>query len=256
MLILSIISLSVCAAIILGGVFAMKLRDKLHLVLGFSAGSVIAVSFFDLIPESIELGLGFYEPLIILSLTAVGFLVYLVLDRVIFLYSRRHDDHRVDGGDNDNTRISDAGHTHGRGDLGAASLALHTFLDGISVGLAFQASPAIGIVVAAAVLAHGFSDGINVVNLILKDGGGVKKAFKWVIADAVAPLVGVIATMFFTVPDNVLCLILAFFAGSFLYIGASELIPESHHAHPKLLTTVMTIVGAGIMYAVIRLAGL
>lgn len=253
MLILTIISLSVCAAILLGGLFAIKLKDKLHLVLGFSAGSVIAVTFFDLIPESIDLGFGTYEPLTILTFTAIGFLVYLVLDRVIFLYSRHEE---VSDGVGDRHEAAEHSHDHGHGVLGAASLSLHTFLDGMAVGLAFQVSPAIGAVVAAAVLAHGFSDGINVVNLILKDGGTVKKAFKWLVTDAIAPLIGIIVTMFFTVPDNILALILAFFAGSFLYIGASELIPESQHAHPKFLTTVMTLVGAGVLYVVIRLAGL
>jgi ZIP family zinc transporter len=40
-----------------------------------------------------------------------------------------------------------------------------------------------------------------------------------------------------------------------LYIGASDLLPESHHAHPKFLTTAVTVLGAGFIYVVIRLAG-
>jgi ZIP family zinc transporter len=49
--------------------------------------------------------------------------------------------------------------------------------------------------------------------------------------------------------------VLALFAGFFLYIGASDLIPESYHAHPKLLTTVMTLAGAAVLYAVVTLVG-
>jgi zinc transporter ZupT len=49
--------------------------------------------------------------------------------------------------------------------------------------------------------------------------------------------------------------VLGAFAGFFLYIGASELIPESYHAHPKFLTTVMTLAGAAVLFLAIRLIG-
>ena len=65
-----------------GGLLALKLRDKLHLILGFSAGAVIGVAFFDLLPEAIVFGEKFHSPAVILSFTALGFLSYLVLDRI------------------------------------------------------------------------------------------------------------------------------------------------------------------------------
>ena len=48
---------------------------------------------------------------------------------------------------------------------------------------------------------------------------------------------------------------LALFGGFFLYIGASDLIPESYHAHPKFLTTAMTLAGAAVLYFAITLIG-
>ena len=45
-------------------------------------------------------------------------------------------------------------------------------------------------------------------------------------------------------------IVLAIFSAFFLYIGASDLLPESHHAHPKFLTTAMTVLGAALVYAV------
>jgi len=56
-------------------------------------------------------------------------------------------------------------------------------------------------------------------------------------------------------PGLALSPVLGLFAGFFLYIGASDLLPESFHAHPKFLTTVMTLLGAGLLYLVVRLAG-
>jgi ZIP family zinc transporter len=110
-------------------------------------------------------------------------------------------------------------------------------------------------VVAVAVLTHDFSDGINTVNLILKNGGTRLQAIKWLVIDSLAPVLGMVATLFFTVPQDILGLLLALFAGFFLYIGASDLIPESHHAHPNRITTAMTAFGIAVMYVVIRLAG-
>jgi ZIP family zinc transporter len=59
--------------------------------------------------------------------------------------------------------------------------------------------------------------------------------------------------MFLSVSPEALALMLAVFGGFFLYIGATDLIPESHHAHPKSITTVMTVVGVLVMYVAILL---
>mgnify|MGYP001597373751 FL=1 len=168
-----------------------------------------------------------------MTFVALGFVIYLILNRIIFLHN----------------------HSEGRSILGAGSLSLHSFLDGVAIGLAFQVSTAIGAIVAVAVLVHDFSDGINTVNLILRNNGESNRAFKWLIIDAIAPVLGVVLTLFFTVPEQALSVILALFSGFFLYIGASDLIPESHHAHPKFLTTIMTLIGVAVLYIAIKLAG-
>lgn len=227
---------------LVGGFFALKFRDKLHLVLGFSAGAVIGVAFFDLLPEAIELGSAFFEPSTIAAFTALGFISYLVIDRLITLgLPHEADEH--------------AGHAHHhRGTLGAASLVTHSFLDGVAIGLAFQVSPAVGAVVAIAVLAHDFSDGVNTVNMILKNNGDRGRALRWLLLGAIAPVLGAASTLFFSLPEEALAIILAVFAGFFLYIGASDLVPESHHGHPKLLTTVMTVAGMAFLFGIIQFA--
>ena len=69
-----------------------------------------------------------------------------------------------------------------------------------------------------------FSDGINTVNLVLKNGGQRNQALRWLALDAIAPLLGVVSTLFFTLPPGVLGLVLAVFSGFFLYIGASDFV--------------------------------
>ena len=66
-----IITLATFVSTLLGGLFALRFKDKLHLILGFSAGAVIAVAFFDLMPEALELGSASYEASTLLSITAV-----------------------------------------------------------------------------------------------------------------------------------------------------------------------------------------
>ncbi len=221
---------------ILGGLFALRLKDQLHLILGFSAGAVIGVAFFDLMPEAFEIGSNSYPISTIVSIVAAGFLIYLALDRLVVHH--RHDE---------DVEIQ-------RGRFGAGTLSFHSLLDGIGIGLAFHVSAAVGIVVACAVLAHDFSDGINTVNFILKNGGRRAQAFTWLLIDAVAPVVGVLTTLLFTISEAHLSLVLALFAGFFLYIGASDLVPESHHAHPTRWTTIMTILGAALLYAIVHFA--
>ena len=233
------IAIAAFAATLLGGLFALKFKDKLHLILGFSAGAVIGVAFFDLIPEAIELGGSLYDVDVMTAIVALGFVIYLLLDRFIMVHNHDHDDH--------------TGATP-RGTIGAGSLALHSFLDGAAIGLAFQVSAAVGIIVAVAVLVHGFSDGINTVNLILKNGGEKKQAFKWLLLDASAPVLGIISSLFFTLPESSLGVVLALFAGFFLYIGASDLLPESYHNHPTAWTTVATILGMLVLYGAISIA--
>ena len=216
-----------------GGLLALRLHDKLHLILGFSAGAVIGVAFFDLLPEAVNFGEKFYSPLAILSCTALGFLSYLVIDRILSIH----------------------GDAPSRGPFAAAVLCVHSLLDGIAIGLAFQASHAVGIVVAIAVLTHDFSDGINTMNMILKNGGSRLQGLRWLAADALAPVLGIASTYFFTLRSAWFGTALALFAGFFLYIGASDLIPESYHAHPKFLTTAMTLVGAAVLYLAIVLIG-
>ncbi|MDE2071628.1 MAG: ZIP family metal transporter [Patescibacteria group bacterium] len=233
-MLLPIIALGTFGATMLGGALALSLRDRLHLILGFSAGAVIAVAFFDLLPEALSLG-GGYGGASILAAAAGGFLLYLLLDRGLLLH------HPQEHG---------APRAHAR----AGTLSLHSLLDGLGIGLAFQVSAPVGLVVAAAVVAHDFSDGINTVSVVVRAGGQYRRAMRWLMVDAIAPVVGIAAASFFSLSTAHLGLVLAVFGGFFLYIGASDLIPESHHAHPTFWTTLMTLVGAAVLFAAVHFA--
>ena len=218
-----LIALAASVATFIGGSFALRFRDKLHLILGFSAGAVAGVALFDLLPEAIELGTKYHSASTIALFVALGLFGYLILDRLVLLHT-----HEVDDEQNIN-----------RGSFGALTLA--------------DIAHIAGMIAAVAVLTHDFSDGINTVNLVLKNGGSWKQAFRWLIIDAVAPLLGAASTLLFSISESAIGLVLAVFVGTFLYLSASDLIPESHHRHPRALTTFMTLFGALVIYTVVSL---
>jgi len=220
---------------VFGGLFALRFQDRLHLILGFSAGSVLGVAFFDLLPEAIEAAHGPASS--ITSMIALGFLLYLALNRTIFVYSRRES----------------GPHDARRGYLRAVTLAIHSCIDGMAIGFAFQVSTQIGLVVAVGVLCHDFSDGINTVQVV--SGHGISRGVKlaWLFVDAVAPIGGALSTFFISIPQEQFGRVLAVLCGFFLYIGAADLLPESEHAHPTRLTTAATLLGFGLLYVVAKL---
>ena len=165
-MIFAIAAAAFCATL-LGGFFALRLKDRLHLILGFSAGAVIGAAFFDLMPEALELAGATYPPAYVTGIIALGFTLYLLLDRLIVLHHHHEDDVSC--------------YDSHRASLGAGSLSIHSFLDGVGIGLAFKVSPEVGLIVAAAVLVHDFSDGINTVGMILKNGGERRLAMKWLL---------------------------------------------------------------------------
>jgi zinc transporter ZupT len=241
-----ILGFAALGATLLGGGFALRYQDKLHLILGFSAGAVLGVALFDLLPESFDLAGSHYSAPTVTLFVAIGFFAFMFLNRVLLL----HPEDAESAG-------HDHGHGHHRqGSLGAASLSLHSFLDGVGIGLAFKVSTTVGAIVAAAVLAHDFSDGINTVSVILKNRGKGIRALRWLLLDAVAPVLGVASTYFFTLSEAELGIVLSLFCGFFLYIGASDLLPESHHRHPKILTGLMNILGAAVIWLAIHFAAL
>ncbi len=239
-MIIILIAIGAFVATFLGGFVALKFKDSLHLVLGFSAGALLGVAFFDLLPEAIKLAGSTFDVSTVTSFVALGFVLFMIVDRFVVPHHKT-DDH-----------CENESH---RGRLGAGSLSFHSFLDGIAIGLAFQVSTAVGAIVTVAVLVHDFSDGINTVSLILRNGGSKKEAGRWLFVDALAPVIGILVSTFITLSESALGIVLALFCGLFLYIGASDLLPESHHQHPTIWTTFMTVLGVVVLYGAIKLAG-
>ena len=225
--------LAASAATLLGGLLALRFQQRITLVLGLAAGVVLGVALFDLVPEALEMSRDLYAPRTVLGYVALGLGAYLLLDRSL----------------GSAARIPSWWRAH----IGPASLTLHSFLDGMGIGLAFQISADIGWVVALAVLTHDIADGVNTVSLSLASTRpGLAR--RWLAINGMAPLLGVIVGLVVRIPDYLLAPLLAAFGGVFLYIGACELIPRSHARDPRLRVTVASLAGILLMLLVTRWA--
>ena len=223
----------------LGGLTGLKNRDKLHRLLGFTAGVVMGVVVFDLLPEIFSsIGHGGNATPAMIALIC-GFLVFHIVEKSILIHESQEHDYPV--------------HHHPNvGFASALALAGHSFLDGLGIGLGFQAGNAVGVAVAIAVIAHDFSDGLNTVTLMLVNKNNRKKAFAMLLVDALAPVAGAIVGTVIHIGDAGLTLYLGFFAGFLLYIGASEILPEAHSGHSSYKTIGLTILGAVFIFTVTR----
>jgi zinc transporter ZupT len=219
---------------LIGGTFAIKFKKALPYFFAFAAGSLIAVTFFDILPEGIAVSEASGIPIRTVMATIVGsFLVYSLLER----YFLTHHHHEED----------DEDHGHVMGPVGAGGLVVHSFLDGAAIGTAYQANPALGLIVAFAVIFHDFTDGINTVTLMLRSKQNVKNAFMFLLADSIAPAFGIALTSLIVVPEYVLAYILAMFAGEFLYLAAVNLLPETFK-HPGWKMFLATLLGISLIF--------
>lgn len=213
----------------IGGLAAFRFRGRLHLLLGFGAGAVIAVALFDMLPEVVALGGASH-----IQFAAVGFLAFFGLERYTAM-------HRSE--DRPHMRIS----SHQElGVLSAGGLCVHSFLDGVAIGAGFQTSAKLGFLIAIGIIAHDLSDGLNTVTVVLAHGNPRRRAFFWLIIDMLAPVVGAASTLFINL-DGLLPWVLAFFAGSFLYIGASDLLPEAK-VHDSPMVGLATVIGMLVIF--------
>lgn len=224
----------------LGGLVGLKYKDRLHLILGFTAGVIMGVIAFDIFPEIIiVVGELQIDPTLPMLTLIAGFLIFHIFEKTLLIH---HDQEGAYGH-----------HKHPTvGVLSAMALIGHSFMDGVGIGLGFQISSTVGILVALAVIAHDFSDGLNTVSLVLVHKNTDKRALQFLFLDAIAPVLGAAFTIFFSLPKNFLVLYLGFFAGFLLYIGASDILPEAHSEHSSYKTILMTILGVVLIFIVTR----
>lgn len=220
-----------------GGAFAFRYRRSLQTIMAFSAGLLIGVVFLHLVPEIADLSHHAELDFRLLMLMMLGgFLGIFLLEKLTIIHSEKTHDA--------------PGHHHNVGLAGAIGLSFHSFLDGLAIGVGFQAGTEVGVVVLIAVLAHDFADGLNTVTFMLATRNSRWRTISLLLVDAVAPVVGALLANVFRISQSVLAFQLAFMAGFLLYLGASDLLPHVHE-RPKRRLIASTVLGMAAAAAVV-----
>ncbi len=118
---------------------------------------------------------------------------------------------------------------HSKGLVMFAGLFFHSLIDGIIIGVGFEIDPKLGILASLGVISHELPEGVTTFSILIQ---AVKRktALKLSIAVAIATPIGALFSLAFirNLSEPAIGLLLAMAGGSFLYIGASDLIPETH----------------------------
>jgi ZIP family zinc transporter len=227
-----------------GGVVALRATRSVGMIIAVGAGIRIGAAYFDLIPESVELLGGSLD--LAMIFTTVGFLAFYAIEKLTALHVGHETATEIDH--------AEAAHRH-VGNIGAGWMSLHSFTDGVALAAGLAVGGGLGLVIAAVVIIHRFSDGIGIVSLVLASRQPIRLAYRWVGVVAIAPVLGVILGLLLPIPDALLGGMLAVFAGFFLYIGAAELLPEAHRTNRSRWIVVATLFGVVAIYLFSLFAG-
>lgn len=228
-LILVIAILAGSALSLAGGaiIFLSKGRrdTAIALALPFGAGALLAAAFFDLLPESFELG----DPRALLLWALAGFIAFFLLERLSSWFHHHHTHSEHYRNEQQNRLVM-------AGDLA------HNMIDGLAIGAAFLVSPLTGIITTIAVSAHEIPKELGTFGILLSRGWKDKKVLLANIATAVGTLVAASLVYWLgTAVELPEAQLLALTSGFFIYVAASDIIPEIHE-QPRRLGTIQAIV--------------
>jgi ZIP family zinc transporter len=217
-----------------GGLAALRWPRRRELLMALAGGVVLGAALFDLLPEAVAHGSDIgMQPKVPIAMVLIGYLVFHAVERWV---------HR-DGAHEHHDRPDPAG------TAGAIGFVVHSFFDGLAIGLGFRIDSGVGLLVAAAVIGHDFSDGLNTVSYLVAHRHSTARSWRFLIADALAPLAGALIGLFTPVPDEVLPIALGFFSGLFIFAATTNLLPASHEL-PVRQALPVTVAGAGAMFLV------
>ena len=223
-----------------GGVLAMRLRAYQGLLFAFSAGVLIATALIEVLPESLEIlsavDNSFHHHHILLS-CALGFLCFYLVE------------HMTHQRETPEEQISHHAHAPHSGMWGAMGIFAHSLFEGVAIGKGFEAGEHVGWSIALGVILHKIACGASLVGVMLGTKQSMRNTSVFLGLTAVAPAVGIYAQSFVTMETGLLPLLLGWFGGVLLYLGAGSLLPAAHDASESRMLPIATLAGVLFVYA-------
>jgi ZIP family zinc transporter len=239
-MIVFLLTVAASAAALVGGYTAIHSQRWLNKALALTAGLVLGLVTFDLLPEIFGIVQSQQlDPVWPMIAMVTGFLLFHLFEKFIPLHETSEPQYGP--------------HRHPKlGVARAVALSGHSFLDGLSIGVAFQVSEAVGIAVALAVIGHRFADGFDTTTFMLFHQNKLTHIKRWLAVVILMPIAGGLASLVFSLSEATLAIYLGFFAGIILYISASNLLPQAHSKDSSYSTIGLTVFGVAFMFVVTR----
>jgi len=212
-------------------------------IVPFAIGAFLGITFFELIPETLESS-ELYGAIAIVT----GFLLFYLLSNILHTYHHHHDEH----GHDDHcaaTKVSAVMLLWG--DL------IHNMTDGIVIASAFFINPAVGIVTAVGIALHEIPQEIAEYGVLLKAGYTPKKAMVLNFLSALGTVFGAgLSILFMSALSEYIWILTGIAAGNLLYIATSDLLPgvhkESHKSGSFIPAFTATVIGVVVVAAMIQ----
>jgi zinc and cadmium transporter len=226
-----------------GGLLAVRFRRSLAMLVALGAGLLLGAAFLDLLPEAISLGApAGLSAANALAICLVSFLAFLSIGNGLDALAGHWE------------AEASARKTVRR--VGAGMMIFHSLRDGMAIGLAYAASHPAGYAVAVGIAAHDLGDGMNTVLLSTGGDHAGKADYGFLLADALAPLLGGLLTMWWSFSARSSVVLLAVAAGFFLELATSDFLPElRRRENPRMKMLLAVFVGAAGIYAATMLVG-
>lgn len=214
----------------------LNLLKKITLFLvSFAVGGLLGDAFIHLIPESFEsVSNKSLSSLLILS----GLLLFFVLEKIL----RWHHCHEVDCHQDESHHIIT---------LNLVGDGVHNFIDGALIAASFNISYLVGFTTTVAVILHEIPQEIGDFGIMLHHGLSVSKAIFYNFLSALTSILGVALIFLFSLDFS--SYLIPVTAGGFIYLAATDLIPELHRHDPKISASIIQLLcillGIGLMFS-------
>lgn len=239
------IACATCVITLGGGFLALRFRASQGVLFAFCAGALVAGALMEILPDALELlesaDSSFHHHHLLFA-CVLGFLCFYLLE-----YATHH---------RETPDVQESHHAHAphAGVLGAMGIVVHSLLDGFAIGKGFHIHDHVGWAIAIGVTLHKLADGASVAGLMLGTHHSTRATTAMLIVTAIAPIFGVWMQAYVALATPQLALLLGWFAGVFLYLGAGSLLPAAHDASHSRLLPLATLAGVVFIYGAQLLA--
>ena len=227
----TVVSLISFIGVIFIGLKESLLRRIVMVLVGFASGTLLGGAFFDLLPEAVNM---INPPITIFYFVILGIIVFFCIEK--FLHWRHCHEEECQ--------------VHTFAYISLVGDGVHNFIDGMIIAATFVFSFELGLITTLAVISHEIPQEIGDFGVLIYGGLGKRKALTYNFISALTAILGAIVTYYMVYLRNNYTLLVPFAAGGFIYIAATDLMPELHkksHAGESIIQLLSILLGLGLM---------